>query len=377
MMGFTPPDFLSKLDVDAIHQDMLAQLPGDIDTGEGGFVWDLTRPTAYIAAEMAQYILPWFLSQIWAQSASGPYLDMHAQRRALSRKGATAAQGFVQVSGQAGTKVPAGSVFSTAGRSGVAPVEFASTQEALLEEGPVQIPVEAVAAGSSGNVPAGAILMVVSDGLAGIQAVANPAPTTGGYGQEDDESLRARILEYDRTPGSYIGNAADYRRWAMAVTGVGGARIIPAQDATGLVTIVLVDSDGCPASDQLCQAVYRYIMEGDNPTRQRLAPLNARLAVRPPEALPVTVSAVLELEAGVPLEEVKAAYLTSLHEYFSLARTEGEIRFTQLAALLSAVPGVHDYRGLALNGTQGNIPLPEDRSPTASLEGMAFTEGVV
>lgn len=376
-MDFPAPEFLAEWDVEALHRWMLAQLPEDIDASEGGPVWDLTRPAAYLTAEMTQYLLPWSLQQIWAQYAAGPYLDLHAQRRALRRREAVAAQGLLELAGREGLRVPAGSVFSTSGRNGVESVEFRTLKEAVLEEGPAEVPVEAVKPGRDGNVAANTILLPVSAGLTGLASVTNPSPTSGGYDQEDDESLRERILEYDRDPGSFIGSASDYKRWALSVTGVGGAKVLPAQDGSGLVVIVLVDQNGAPATAQLCQAVHSYIMEGDNPAGQRLAPVNARLEVRPPERLEVAVSAVLELEQGAELAGVKEAFLAQMPAFFDKAREEGELRYTQLATLLSTVPGVHDYKDLTVNGGTGNLPLPEDKAPSADGESVAFTQGVV
>lgn len=374
-MEFPLPEFLSELSVEALHRSMLDQLPEDIDRGEGGPVWDLTRPAAYITAEMAQYVLPWFLSQIWAQSASGKYLDMHAQRRALYRREAVPAQGLLALAGKPGTLVPAGSVFSTAGKSGVEAVEFETLEEALLGEAPAEVPVRAVKPGRDGNVAANTILLPVSQGLTGVTSAANLGPTTGGYDREDDESLRERVLEYDRSPGSYIGSAADYRRWAMSVTGVGGVVVSSPTDGSGVVTLILTDQSGAPAPAQLCQAVYDYIMTGANPAQQRLAPVNAQLVVCPPEVLSVTIAALVELEPGAGLDAVKEAFSARLTAYFHTAREEGELRFTQIAALLAAVPGIHDYKGLALNGGQENVPLPQDQAP--ALEGLSLTEGVV
>lgn len=377
-MGFITPEFLDKLDVEALHRSMLAQLPEDIDASEGGPVWDLTRPTAYMTAEMAQYILPWFLSQIWAQSATGPYLDMHAQRRALARKEAVSAQGVLVLTGQPGTCVPAGSLFSTTGKNGAAPIEFHTTQDVELIGEPVEVPIEAALPGKSGNVAANTILLLPTGGnLTGIASVTNPSPTFGGYDQEDDEGLRERILEYDRSPGSYIGNTADYKRWAMSVTGVGGATVVSPEDDSGTVRIILVDANGLPAPEQLCQAVYAYIIEGDNPAQQRFAPVNAKLEVRPSETLPLAVSAIIELEPGAALDAAKADFSARMSAYFDTAREEDEIRFTQVAALLSSSAGVHDFKGLTVNGGQANIPLPEDHTPILSPESLALTEGVV
>ena len=71
---------------------------------------------------------------------------------------------------------------------------------------------------------------------------------------------------------SFVGSPADYRRWALEVAGVGTAKVISAQDDTGLVTIVLTDSDGMPAQQGICTAVENHIMRYDS-WYERLASL--------------------------------------------------------------------------------------------------------
>ena len=43
---YVPPQELSDIDDQVIHRRMLAALPQDIDTTEGGFAWDFTAPAA-------------------------------------------------------------------------------------------------------------------------------------------------------------------------------------------------------------------------------------------------------------------------------------------------------------------------------------------
>ena len=60
------------------------------------------------------------------------------------------------------------------------------------------------------------------DPIAGVTLVNNADKITGGAEEEDDESLRLRIAEYDETSGeSFVGCDADYIRWAKEVSGVG------------------------------------------------------------------------------------------------------------------------------------------------------------
>lgn len=70
---------------------------------------------------------------------------------------------------------------------------FQTTVNALLQTGQVQVevPIEAVVAGTSGNVPEGAI-NVLGTAITGISSVLNEIPTTGGRDTEDDSALRER-----------------------------------------------------------------------------------------------------------------------------------------------------------------------------------------
>ena len=49
----------------------------------------------------------------------------------------------------------------------------------------------------------------------------NPERASGGTEEETDDELRQRILEAnDMMDTSYIGNHADYKRWAESVQGI-------------------------------------------------------------------------------------------------------------------------------------------------------------
>lgn len=59
----------------------------------------------------------------------------------------------------------------------------------------------------------------------GVTACSNPEAFSGGSDPEEDESLRARILEsYQRLPNG--ANAAYYQQVAMSHTGVAAATVI-------------------------------------------------------------------------------------------------------------------------------------------------------
>ena len=88
-MDFKTPDFLTECDVDTIHDKMMENLPAGIDSTEGGFPWDLTRPTALITSELLEFYAPNILQLMFPQWSTGEFLDLHAGMAQVSRRPAT------------------------------------------------------------------------------------------------------------------------------------------------------------------------------------------------------------------------------------------------------------------------------------------------
>ncbi len=75
--------------------------------------------------------------------------------------------------------IPAGTVIQTTGNS---PIQFATTKDGVITAGAgktLDVPVQSVQAGSSGNLPAEALVAIEGD-LGTSLAATNPSPTTGG-----------------------------------------------------------------------------------------------------------------------------------------------------------------------------------------------------
>ena len=379
MAEFQLPDFLKDQGIDKLHKDMQTVLPENIDKSEGGHPWNLTRPAAYLGAYFAQFIVPEAIKLMFPQFAED-YADVmneHAKNRGLVRKAATAATGEITITGTEGTTIQAGSAFSTASVNGEPAVEFKTTALAVIEaSGTVTVGIEATEAGVGGNVPAGTITLKANQ-ITGISAVTNVNETSGGTEEETTESLQKRIMDYDAAKGvSFVGSPSDYRRWALEVNGTGNAIIIDPTDDSGLIKIVLTDSNGAPANEELRQAVYNHIMRPDAPA-ERLAPVNGgNIQVIAPETVEITISATVETD-GTDISTIKAALVEALTNYVVEASEDGEIRYTKVYAILSNTPGVEDFASLLLNGGTRNIALTETQVLTVSQETITITEGTV
>lgn len=386
MTEFVTPPFLENSSVEEIFESMVEIIPSDIDVSQGSHTWNFLRPTALVGAYLCQYVLPQVIQLIFPEWSYGEFLDAHAKTRGMARKAATAAAGYITISGTQGTEIPVGSIFSTASLNNDDPsITYETTEAATIPVlGSVSVHIKCTEAGAVGNTGANTVVFMGSR-IVGVTGATNPDPITGGTDEEDDASLIARIMEYDATQGeSYVGNVADYRRWAMSVPGVGNVTIIPANDDTGLVTIIVIDSNGDPATEDLCTAVYNYIMSPDDPL-QRLAPINAYLSVEAPTLMEIGIKATVELTEGASIDGVKDAFLEQLINYLPEATTEEEIKITRIGACLSATEGVNDYADLEIGVVSGgsieygdsNIAVLNTQLPTVSLEDLALTAGEV
>lgn len=373
------PDFLNNSSEKEIHEKMLSNLPEDIDKSEGGFPWDFTRPTAIEIAELKEYVLVEVLKSLSPVTCEESYLlDYHADGRGLVRRESVNATGYVTVTAKAGLVIPLGYGFSTEADDEGNTIDFVTTEEVTVDSlGNAKIPIEAAEGGSASNVGVNAIVLHTGDEtgelLDEIISVTNEEVVTGGLDEEDDDTLRERIVEYDRSHDiSYVGNVADYKRWALSVPGVGAVTVIPAKDDSGIIKIILMDQNGVPASKQIQDAVYDYIMRPDSES-DRLAPPNAVLEITAPETVVVNISAVVylrEAEIGDVQNDLKAALQSYL---LNVSSNDSAVRISAINSILGAVSGIYDYDSVQINGVSKNVDLESGQMPV--LGTVTITEG--
>lgn len=255
----TLPDYLAEQTEEAIMRRMLDSLPSDLDRAEGSYIWDALAPAAIeltLAAAHAREVL----RRGFASTTFGDYLDLRCEEHGLSRKAAVRAAGQVEFTGAAGTVVPQGTRVATPASSstGTASVEFLTSGAVTIGgTGSGYAPVEAVEAGAGGNIPAGAVSVIVTP-VSGVTGVANPAAFSGGADREGDGALLERFLVKVRNP-SAGGNKADYINWAGEVAGVGGVSVVPVKYGNGTVSVAVIDTGKQPAGQALLDSVLGYI----------------------------------------------------------------------------------------------------------------------
>ncbi len=384
-MDFTTPEFLQNNSTEEIFEKMKEILPDDLDLSEGNHAWNMLYPTALVAAYICEYVLPEAIKVFLPEWSYGDFLDGHAKSRGMTRRAATAANGEITITGEANSVIPAGSLFSTAAINDEPSVDYETLEDVVIPEtGTVTVEVQCTKTGTVGNTTKNTVILVASK-LTGISAVTNEEAITGGTEEESDETLISRIDTYDKSQGeSYVGSRADYKRWALSVPGVGEATVITPTDDSGLITIIVTDANGDPATEQLCESVYNYIMRPDD-EGSRLAAVNALLSVVPPSTMDIGITATIELADNTTIESVKAEFLSQIALYLAVALDEKEVKYTRVAAVLSAIEGVNDFKDLKVGiktdegityGTD-NIPIPTIQLPVVAAEDVILSTGTV
>ncbi len=363
ILNYVPPTFLQNESVDEIHQRMMNNLPEDIDSTEGQFAWDFTRPTAIEKAELVEYQLNEAIKLIFPQWAYDKWLDYHATMRGLLRRDANKSWGILIVEGNEGTVIPKGFKFATVATPEVPSIIFETIDTYTIDIAKLAlVEINAVEAGFNGNVQKDTITLMV-DPIQGIISITNPDATTGGAEKESDEALRVRILEADAALGiSYVGNDLDYIRWGKEVSGVGQVVIIQEWQGPGTVKVVCIDSNGLPANPQILNNVYEYIVSPNDRIKRR-APIGATVTVEAPSPISLTISCDVLLNSGEKKEVVMSRFTEKLQEYYQKTAKDKEIKYVYIAATLAMTAGVIDFNNLLINNATFNIPITEEQYP--------------
>lgn len=347
-------------------EEFYRQMTGDFAARTGVTLVDSCDLAARMYALAAQiYAIQiysdWVRRQCFPQTAVGEELDRHAQMRSLERKGATRAEGVVRFfAGEASElirTIPFGTVCMTPGL-----VRFETVETGLLLAGEMwaDIKVRAVEPGAGGNAAAGTVTeMAVAP--VGIASCVNPAPCSGGVDEEDDESLRQRVLHSFRyLPNG--ANAAYYRQLAMADDEVAQAAVVSRPRGVGSVDVVVASYAGLPGQELLDR------LQSAMDAQREIA---VDLVVRAPETMEVDVSVQVQEKTGYDAQQVRDRVKNALSAYFSGENLGQSVLLAKLGSIVYSCEGVENYR-IALPGE--DVAVMQDQLAVLrrlEVEGMA------
>ncbi|MFE8872789.1 baseplate J/gp47 family protein [Acetobacter persici] len=236
--------------------------------------------------------LDWIARQAVPWTATGEWLAAWGALKGVIRKAPTAASSSAITFTATGSNiVPAGtSIILTGGLTAT------TTADSVTANGQTVAPATCTTTGSAGNVPAGATV-TLSSPVPGIQTMGTvSAPFTGGADIETEDDFRTRVL------GAYqdserIGTEADYKQWALAVSGVTRAWVVRNGFGTGSVVVyVMLDAanaaqGGLPQGSNGCATQeWRYTTA----TGDQLRVANALWDEQPATPLVVIMSPALQ-----------------------------------------------------------------------------------
>lgn len=341
--------------VEEIYQDMLtcfAQETGMALEGTGELAVRMYALAAQLYGLYAENA--WTRRECFPQTASGAYLDYHAQLRGLIRNEASKAVGSLRFSVEKALTedavIPAGTVCMTAGL-----VRFVTTQATALSAGKlfVDVPAQAAEAGAGGNTPADTV-RAMEVAPVSIAACNNPSPFSGGREKEGDETLRSRILDtYRRMPNGT--NAAYYESQALAIEGVAAASVLPKNRGVGTVDVAIADGDGVPDPSLLAT------VQADLEKKREIA---VDLRVLAPTPVTVNVAVQVAAREGYASADVQEQVKRAVSRYFDGTLLAGDVLLAQLGQLIYQVKGVKNYR---ITAPAADVTIQKNQLPVLGM----------
>lgn len=292
--------------------------------------------------------IDWLKRQLNPETADGEYLDYHGSKLGLTRKSPSKASGKVRFYSAGGLLtdylIKAGTLVSTAGKN---PVRFETTENVILSAGfeYVDVAAAAVEGGSSGNVNAGEISVMVSL-LQPVSKVSNVSAFSGGTDEESDDDFRSRITASQGFPATG-SNAAYYEKLAMSVTGVGAAYVSPKRRGKGTVDIFVLP-DGAVEEDEVLENIETLVLKERE--------LGVDVDVLTVSSVQGSVTVTVYPEEGYSFDTVKENCLQAVQRKVSNLTIGEDLKLSDIGDALYHAQGVYDYKfdSSASNISAGN-----------------------
>ena len=365
-------DFSSGYSFSDILTGMLEQVDDSLDKREGSLIYTALAPVAWYLEGLALNLAQ-MQSASYVGTATGTDLDYYVANRGITRVAATPAirQGLFDA------VIPSGSVFKTV--NGADSVLFTSG-DLISSSGGIRVyKMTCQTAGEIGNSYTGQIIPVTA--IAGLTTASIGAIITMGTDEETDEALRARFFA-SLGSAPYGGNISEYRQAILAVPGVGGVQIYPANTYQGGGTVLcsIIDDDYEPASSALVATVQQAICPPDNgqstPSQNGygIAPIGAAVTITAPSQLTVNISFTASFATGITngATTYHDDIVNAINEYItSVAKTWGDavqnnrisysviIYAARVVYAILTVPEVVNVSNLKINNQANDLVLTE------------------
>lgn len=331
-----------------IQKRMKDRLETDASKIEGSFHADNIQSVANELARIYSQDIETLLPKAFVKSSFGEWLDLCCSDYGVERNPATYAEAYITITGGPGiykdVQVCADDVVFKLPSSFTIPETGTITMKGVCTQ-----------SGSIGNVLAGSINKIIGN-VYHFDEINNDKAAEGGFDAESDDSLRSRTLDKIRTP-STSGNIADYKKWALEISGVEKVKIFPLARGNGTVDVILIADNNSVAPQTLIREVANYI-EG-------CRPIGADVLVQSAVSYSILIEASVILKSD-SIETVTNEFYYLLDEYLrDIAFELQTVSYMKIVELLFKTPGIHDVESYTLNGGNKSLQLATNAFPVA------------
>lgn len=261
--------------------------------------------------------------------------------------------------------IPQGTQVATPGG-----VIFETTEAVEIEDGDTTVDsaVRAVEIGSSGNVPAGTVTVLIS-GIVGVDSVLNTAAIGGGVNAETDAEYLARFRAY--LLGLSRSNRNGIITGALLNENLRSASIVenfPPRAGLYNLDLYLDDGNGT-VSDLIIEAV-KAVIDGDGSLANpgyRAAGIN--VAYSAPTVVPINVTGTVYVTYSV--SEAKTIIDAAITSYINAHIIGQDLVRAQLQKTILAYPWVLD---LNIATPSGNVAVNDGQIARASTLNLTYTQ---
>lgn len=269
--------------------------------------------------------------QAFPQTATGVYLDYHAELRGLGRKKATQASGiltfFTDIPAEVDAVIPKGTVCSAADMPFI---QFETQEDAVISTGEtsVNVKAKAIETGERFNVLPNQIDTIVNPPKY-ISGVMNPSEFQGGTDDETDESLRGRVLEIYKWENNAL-NEASVKKMIIGCDDVLDAHI---SLSSNVFSIVLKTASG-----EIKDSTKKQILE-----RLSFSKLfNCRIDFILAKAKNYTVEVNIKAYSGADFDEISQLAESRINDFCGAGKIGRAVRSYDLAKTLADLPYTED-----------------------------------
>ena len=355
---------------EAIQEDMLDQVPDNLDKRQGSMIQTAIGPVAWYL-EGLYMTLNQVQQNAYADTAVGQALDYICAERGVYRNQAIPAvrQGTFNV------EIPAGSTFKTI--NGANSVIFVSGDQVQGEgqEGQYVYRMTCQVPGEIGNSYSGNILPITA--ISGLTSAVIGKILVSGTEEETDGSLRARYKASFQSV-SFGGNIAAYRSAILAIAGVGAVQVYPAWQGGGTVLCSILDAQLTPAEPGLIEQVQNTICppeDGESDPSANgygMAPIGAAVTITTATALTLNITCDIQFTSGADaptyqqqIEDKIQEYLDTVCATWGNALTSQKVEYnvdvyiSRIIAAILTIDQVVNVTNLQINGAASDLSLTE------------------